>query len=69
MQLFGGAMKKVWIVTSGAYSDYHVDAIFSTKKKAEQYVAFEMEGANDYYKEQTIEERDMDIPQRDYGGV
>ena len=28
---------KVYIVTSGAYSDYHIDAVFSTKENAEKY--------------------------------
>ena len=31
-------MEKVYIVTSGEYSDYHIDAVFSTRKKAEEYV-------------------------------
>lgn len=28
---------KVYIVTSGEYSDYHIDAVFTDKKKAETY--------------------------------
>lgn len=31
--------KKVYMVTSGEYSDYHVCGIFSTLEKAEQYIA------------------------------
>lgn len=31
--------KKVYMVTSGEYSDYHVCGIFSTLEKAEQYAA------------------------------
>lgn len=31
-------MEKVYIVTSGDYSDYHIDAVFSTRKKAKEYV-------------------------------
>lgn len=31
-------MSKVFVVTHGAYSDYCIDAIFSTKEKAEEYV-------------------------------
>lgn len=31
-------MEKVYIVTSGEYSDYHIDAVFSTIEKAEEYV-------------------------------
>lgn len=30
--------KKIYIVTSGNYSDYHIDAVFSTKNKAESYI-------------------------------
>ena len=31
-------MAKIYIVTSGEYSDYTIDAVFSTKEKAEEYV-------------------------------
>lgn len=31
-------MSKVYIVTDGEYSDYHIEACFSTKKKAQQYI-------------------------------
>ena len=30
--------KKVYIVTSGYYSDYHIVAVFDSKEKAEEYV-------------------------------
>ena len=30
--------KKIYIVTSGEYSDYRIDAVFSEKEKAEEYV-------------------------------
>ena len=30
--------KKIYIVTSGNYSDYRIDAVFTTKEKAEEYV-------------------------------
>lgn len=30
-------MAKIYIVTSGEYSDYGIDAVFSTKKKAQEY--------------------------------
>lgn len=32
-------MDKVYVVTSGCYSDYHIEAVFSSKEKAELYVA------------------------------
>ena len=31
-------MNKVYIVTSGEYSDYHIDAVFASREKAEGYV-------------------------------
>lgn len=31
-------MEKVYIVTSGEYSDYHICKVFSTKEKADEYV-------------------------------
>ena len=31
--------KIAYVVTSGCYSDYHIDAVFSTKELAESYVA------------------------------
>lgn len=45
--------KKIYIVTSGEYSDYHIDAVFSTKEKAVDYV--EQHGT--YY---DIKEYDID---------
>lgn len=30
--------KKIYVVTSGEYSDYRIDAVFTTKEKAEEYV-------------------------------
>lgn len=30
-------MEKIYVVTSGSYSDYAIDAIFTTEKKAEEY--------------------------------
>lgn len=29
---------KVYIVTSGEYSDYHIDRVFSTRKKAQEFL-------------------------------
>lgn len=45
--------KKIYIVTSGEYSDYSIDAVFSTKKKAEEYI-------QQYGTDYTIEEYDLD---------
>ena len=30
-------MEKVYIVTDGSYSDYHIEAVFSSKDEAEEY--------------------------------
>jgi len=46
-------MDKVWIVTSGEYSDYHINAVFSTEYKATKYC--EKWGGN-------IEIRNLDEP-------
>ena len=45
--------KKIYIVTSGEYSEYEINAVFSTKEKAVEYV--EQHGT--YY---DIEEYDLD---------
>jgi hypothetical protein len=34
-------MDKVWVVTSGQYSDYGIDCIFDSKEKADTYVEFQ----------------------------
>ena len=39
---------KVYIVTAGEYSDYHICKVFLDKEKAEKYVALENE-MNKYY--------------------
>ena len=31
-------MAKIYIVTSGEYSDYNIEAVFSTREKAEEYI-------------------------------
>jgi len=31
-------MKKVYIVTSGCYSDYRIEGVFSTEEKAQEYI-------------------------------
>lgn len=52
-------MNKVYIVTSGDYSDYHIDAVFSTKQGAEKYCALKntCDRYSDFY---NIEEYDID---------
>lgn len=53
-------MKKVYAVSSGSYSDYGIDAIFSTKEKAEEFMQFIK---NDDYNK--IEEYEIDPPEVD----
>lgn len=43
--------KKVYIVTSGCYSDYIIDAIFSTRELAEEYI----DNGNGYNDSEIIE--------------
>lgn len=45
--------KKIYIVTSGEYSDYSIDAVFSTKEKAKEYI-------QQYGTDYAIEEYDLD---------
>lgn len=45
--------KKIYIVTSGEYSDYGIDTVFSTKEKAKAYI--QQNGTN-----YNIEEYDLD---------
>lgn len=47
---------KIYIVTSGEYSDYRIDAVFTDKSQTELYVATHYEDCD--YKE--IEEWDSD---------
>ena len=52
--------KKVYIVTEGVYSDYHIVAVFSDKKLAENFVA-KYKGSK-RYDEVRIEEYNLDVP-------
>lgn len=49
-------MKKVFVVTSGEYSDYGIDSIFSTKELAEKFI----ESFNQTYRNMSIEEWTLD---------
>ena len=52
-------MSKVYIVTSGEYSDYHIDAVFTEREKAEQYCAVNNK-CGEYSDFHNIEEYDVD---------
>ena len=53
---------KVYVVTSGEYSDYGIDAIFSTIEGAEEYkeMAIKFKWGNSYYNQFNIEEWELD---------
>lgn len=53
-------MKKVYAVSSGSYSDYRVNAVFSTKKLAEDFMRYIPD--NDY---NDIEEYEINPPEPD----
>ena len=48
--------RKVYLVTQGRYSDYHVEAVFSTKEKAQAWIDSSREQGCE------IEEWDIDSP-------
>ena len=47
--------KKIYVITSGEYSDYHIVAIYTTREMAEEFI---QSNGNDC----TIEEYDIDKP-------
>lgn len=52
-------LSKVYIVTSGEYSDYHIDACFSTKQKAQEFIR-NAEKTEELWDRPRIEEWDLD---------
>ena len=52
-------MSKVYVVTDGEYSDYHIEACFSTKKKAQEYIK-NAKKVNESYYYPDIEEWELD---------
>lgn len=56
-------MSKVWLITSGSYSDYSIDFVFATQALADEFIATcESAGWHDF----DIEERDLldELPTR-----
>lgn len=53
-------MTKVYIVTSGCYSDYGIEACFSTKEKAQEYINNSKKTKNYSYRDIGIEEYELD---------
>lgn len=51
---------KIYIVTSGSYSDYGINCVFSTKEKADEYV--KMKNLSDRWEDYNVEEYDVDKP-------
>lgn len=55
--------KTIYVVTSGMYSDYSIDAMFTTKEKAEEYIVLgEKYGKCTYDDTPFIEEWILDDP-------
>ena len=50
---------KVFMVTAGGYSDYHVEGIFSTREKAQEYIDF-MLNQEEYFNFNDIDEIEVD---------
>lgn len=55
-------MAKVYVVTSGDYSDYHVSAAFSTRDAADTYAALNNHPREQWYETYRVEEFDLDTP-------
>jgi hypothetical protein len=59
---------KVYLVSSGSYSDYEIDNVFSTKEKAIEYIEFRKKyhcgNINDDFEEFDVD--NTSIPYRDY---
>lgn len=54
--------KTIYIVTSGEYSDYGIDRVFSTRQMAEEWCGDHLSGPSAPSKEYTIEEYKIDEP-------
>lgn len=52
-------MTKVYVVTEGSYSDYHIVAIFSDKNNADIHAAL-LNSTESFYDEARVEEWDVD---------
>lgn len=53
-------MSKVYIVTEGDYSDYHIEACFTTKEQAEEYIKNSKKVEDSSWYKPSIEEWDLD---------
>ena len=65
-----GYLMKIYVCTAGSYSDYRIEAVFSTKEKADAWLEkrtyTNIEGKNVVYWDYQIEEYDLDAPLEDY---
>lgn len=53
-------MSKVYVITAGVYSDYHIQKIFDNRPTAEEYIR-QCELSDDYFsRSATIEEYDLE---------
>ena len=53
---------KIYIVTQGEYSDYHIEAVFLDEKKAQTYCATRLHGEPCYIEEYDPHDSDIDAP-------
>ena len=53
-------MSKAYLVTAGAYSDYHIEKVFTDKKKAYAYAITANKGDRRFIGECEVEEWDID---------
>lgn len=61
-----GEVSEVYIVTRGSYSDYSIAAVFSTEKKAWDFVRYWMENGNPWdWRDAEVETREIDPHGRD----
>ena len=63
-------MSKVYIVTAGDYSSYRICAVFSTKAKAEEYIAEAARASKDKGRDfNPIEEYELDLYEDKHPGL
>ena len=60
-------MAKIWIVTSGDYSAYAIDAVFSTEELAQAYVRH-LTGPEEWA-DYHVEEYELDVPREEWPGA
>lgn len=57
---------KIYIVTKGDYSDYHIEAVFESKKKAELYVKYHSSWDEPRIEEWDTDDESYDVSEQEY---